>query len=134
MESLSDYLPKHLSWQEKTDMYNQYFAKDINPKLHEVRLGNLFFNVYWKIYAIDERNLNHEFINGWIKIDLSEKWLLEFNFKKTEDKHYTLYVLNNVQIWYVNKQFMNDNGVLVEYVHQLQNLYFALTGEELKKL
>ena len=132
MENLSDYLPKNLTWEEKIAIYNEYFAVDIHPKLHEVRLGNLFIDPYYQIYAIDERQLNHEFIKGWIKIDLNEYWLLKFNFEKKETNHFTLYVLNNVQIWYVNKQYMNDNGVLIQYVHQLQNLYFALTEEELK--
>jgi len=74
-------------------------------------------------------------------IQLTEEWLLKFGFellcRKSPDgykdtifsmqkPYWTLMQLDKgwgVQFWQGNK---------LEYVHQLQNLYFALTGEELE--
>lgn len=82
--------------------------------------------------------------NGHIKptgIPLTEEWLEKFGFKIT-DGH------NNIRL-YAREQEDNVNFVLTdyrkpklegirfnahyvfEYVHQLQNLYFALTSKEL---
>ena len=71
-------------------------------------------------------------------IPLTEEWLLKFGFKKSNvycfgnhkliieslmgDRHSCRYRINpNESIWISE----------LHYVHQLQNLYFALTGEEL---
>lgn len=72
-------------------------------------------------------------------IQLTEEWLLKFGFVKYKYGHNT----------YRQKSFIIEEGLLnyefrkriskedslglayVKYVHQLQNLYFALTGEEL---
>ena len=73
-------------------------------------------------------------------IPLTEEWLFKFGFKF--DGHCS---------WWKNKlieltidtgedeySVFNDNGDYItlkgiKYVHQLQNLYFAITGEELTK-
>jgi hypothetical protein len=70
-------------------------------------------------------------------IPLTEEWLIKFGFKKPAHSwngkifhlsEWDLYPLN----WCV---VMDKNGAVIvkklKYVHQLQNLYFALTGEEL---
>ena len=75
-------------------------------------------------------------------IPLTEEWLLKFGFEEYEFEDEIFgYVLND--FGYVNEfQFMirifiDFEGILIQkpikYVHQLQNLYFALTGEELKQ-
>jgi hypothetical protein len=76
-------------------------------------------------------------------IQLTEEWLLKFGFEKHGDcdaypKGY--YSHGNLQV-NLDDQFspaISDPegnahyiGNSCEYVHQLQNLYFALTGEEL---
>lgn len=73
-------------------------------------------------------------------IPLTEEWLLKFGFKYSlkfndfmfkdqndvfEIKPYKNGFLNSV-IWHYNEILQE-----IKYVHQLQNLYFALTGEEL---
>lgn len=74
-------------------------------------------------------------------IPLTEEWLLKFGFKKRNDKYYKgryfieeglsklfnngmsfRITINNTESAYANS---------IKYVHQLQNLYYALTGEEL---
>lgn len=90
-------------------------------------------------------------------IPITEEWLLEVGFQikdqlsvhKTKiyyisgiDVDYCLYFADFRQdfgfyIEYTDSPFDKDLGVLypitfgIKYVHQLQNLYFALTGEEL---
>ena len=78
---------------------------------------------------------------------LTEEWLLKFGFKKQDYKMSgcSIYKLGNIIIM---NSFRDDGrkdmGITVEgispptwslanlyFVHQLQNIYFALTGEEL---
>lgn len=75
-------------------------------------------------------------------IPLTEEWLVKFGFEKPAETWY----LNGFGVWQTlcgNKdgtEFigffyeLRDRGIVdkhIEHVHQLQNLYFALTGEEL---
>lgn len=68
-------------------------------------------------------------------IRLTEDWLLKFGFEKKQIFYYKDKV--SVKIWDVHKElefivFLKDSHINnVEYVHQLQNLFFALTNEEL---
>jgi hypothetical protein len=77
-------------------------------------------------------------------IPLTEEWLLKFRFKEYKDfGHKTgcfdyinygfSYLIDTKKIRIMHKG-NNISHILqheVHYVHQLQNLYFALTGEEL---
>ena len=68
-------------------------------------------------------------------IPLTEEWLLKFGFEFLKgvkgSEFLDCYDYNRFQV-------KNNFGVFfwyhvqIKYVHQLQNLYFALTGEELK--
>ncbi len=71
-------------------------------------------------------------------IPLTEEWLIKFGF--TGDSIMGLavkYSLNRIDIWYNKKldEALLDNvkykRIYIKYVHQLQNLYFVLTNEEL---
>lgn len=68
-------------------------------------------------------------------IPLTEEWLLNFGFEKDGSLSYR-YFLREKSI----KYDIDDNCICIsdswewskiKYVHQLQNLYFALTNEEL---
>lgn len=69
-------------------------------------------------------------------IPLTEEWLLKFGFDETIVEGYPLYQSNKGFIveYYVDESvfLILDFEVRVKHVHQLQNLYFALTGEELE--
>jgi hypothetical protein len=97
------------------------------------------------VYPDTLYSLNEENLQG---IPLSEEWLLKFGFVKRDDCFYkdmgrkSLSVVldaaddNNGDIWigYRDDIAMNYNTLTLcetDFVHQLQNLYFALTGEEL---
>jgi len=68
--------------------------------------------------------------NSFKPIPITEEWLLKAGFEKDE-----------TDWWYIDdfgvKRYDNDCFVfytlntIIKFLHQLQNLYFALTGEEL---
>jgi len=77
-------------------------------------------------------------------IPLTEEWLLKFGFKKNIDEAYEIetgrkaITISEAQddgycfLCYRCDIGMDYVGIdFVDYVHQLQDLYFALTGEEL---
>lgn len=72
-------------------------------------------------------------------IPLTEEWLLKFGFMKhpikTEYLHTKMGGLRIITYYgnnYLVKTIRGDAITSLKYVHQLQNLYFALTGEELE--
>jgi hypothetical protein len=66
-------------------------------------------------------------------VKLTEEWLLKFGFIKSSDNNY--YKGDKFTIYNRFENFGLIGGLLswkeFKYVHQLQNLYFALTGKEL---
>jgi|TARA_R100000501_G_C2608316_1_gene103522 hypothetical protein len=81
-------------------------------------------------------------INEVTGIPLTEEWLIKFGFAidltKTEPSYkkwmmgYRCYIVDDKQgtrfeFWIEDRYCLVD----IKYVHTLQNLYFALTGEEL---
>jgi hypothetical protein len=77
-------------------------------------------------------------------IPLTEEWLLKFGFKDDNVKGYFYLELNDDLYIYLNPNSMgiaiknqyegfsdHSSFIFFKYIHQLQNLYFALTGEEL---
>lgn len=79
-------------------------------------------------------------------IPLTEGWLLKFGFEK-DDRFDTQYRIDGHRFTSLNILITNNffSPILrrdsqhevfelygIKYVHQLQNLYFALTGEELQ--
>jgi hypothetical protein len=73
-------------------------------------------------------------------IPLTEEWKLKFGFEKTEWDNFNSFRLSIGNNDYTIVLYTDGNCEVgdiitckIEYVHQLQNLYFALTGEELKQ-
>lgn len=73
-------------------------------------------------------------------IPLTEEWLIRFGFEKwqTDDGVHNDYFIHKdffpeSFVFYLPYHSLNIyvGGVTVEYVHQMQNLFFALTGKEL---
>ena len=62
-------------------------------------------------------------------IPLTEEWLFKLGYDLISENHYG--ILGHL-IWKIEGRFYCDkNGMQLKHVHQLQNLYFALTGSEL---
>jgi hypothetical protein len=103
---------------------------------NELRIGN------WVNYCNGKRILDAELFLQLLKyttpfdpIPLTEEWLLKFGFVSNpyEDRYEkgTIHIecdktKGATYLWV-------ENMPHIKYAHQLQNLYFALTGEELTK-
>ena len=76
------------------------------------------------------KTVTQQFIQQCDPIPLTEEWLIKFGFIKVWN-NYRLkplgYLIDNRLIT-VGSNYLRH----IKYVHQLQNLYFALTGEELQ--
>ncbi len=107
-------------------------------KANELRIGNLC-DSDGSILTIRAKHILNLEINesGWCTkpLILTEEWLVTFGFRK-----HGIFFSNNTphQIAFDNNKFwfmglvLPIGGIELKYVHQLQNLYFALTGEELE--
>jgi hypothetical protein len=122
-------------------------------KSTEFRIGNLVdcFMVV-EIVAIEEKKLKvrREIEKGYYNIELcpidsldlnpiplTEEWLLKMGFEKKNEtyklKNFGKFIFHEIGISFYPAGILNSllRKDLIIYVHQLQNLYFALTGEEL---
>ncbi len=124
-------------------------------KASELRIGNLVdYNEggIFKVIGIhefgidceDEIEIIYMEYENFNPIPLTEEWLLNLGFKEYKDFGYKTgcfdyikygfsYLIDTKKIRIMHKG-NNMSHILqnkVHYVHQLQNLYFALTGEEL---
>jgi hypothetical protein len=107
-------------------------------KAQELRIGNWFIPTMFNGVELEERPISAmEFLAlsenpNWGKpIPLTEERLLKFGFEKDVTEYNTCWFLNHVYIWFVDGEYINELDLPIKYVHQLQNLYFALKGEEL---
>jgi hypothetical protein len=123
---------------------------------NELRIGNLLLDRGSKLLRLDfwdfgkpaqrmfladvERHPMTEDIEHCQPIQLTEDWLLKFGFEEDKNRLYT--TMKGESQWYINGIdgciFFSDvlefdcvPNTKIKYVHQLQNLYFALTNEEL---
>lgn len=119
----------------------------------EFRIGNITnFGVVCEIgedyFRVKDKE-NVQFKSKWADIKpipLTEEWLLKFGFEKKGslfvlefdkkimaismiDKSYGLY--NNQYCFQIGNSY-NAGKHRIMYVHQLQNIYFALTNKELE--
>jgi hypothetical protein len=121
-------------------------------KANELRIGNYVFDRY-KITQVDKyfyQSAECFWTNEFKPIPLTEHWLFRFGFEKNIDYEQEINEYGKLSEsngrrgvglylhegeWFVT--FREDVGCgwcelnEIEYVHQLQNLYFALTNDEL---
>jgi len=118
-------------------------------KVNELRIGNLVKELcltdpYKDITGVDIsrmwKNPNSELFNP---IPLTEEWLIRFGFTKRKFKHQFIWT-NKYREVTISQSFRYEESIFfikcgydiryspsLEHVHQLQNLFFALTNEEL---
>ena len=124
-------------------------------KASELRLGNFVIDEdgdVLPITAITSTTVFHNrdlfsAINTITGVPLTEEWLDKFGFEKYNNSNYSIdvgsyYSCNEIRNSKMRLKFTRAKNWRVEnyanktikfnYVHQLQNLYFALTGEELR--
>ena len=120
---------------------------------NELRIGNLLQRLDGSAFEVGAYNILA--INDYPKylqpnpIPLTEEWLVKLGFEKRKDKTPKI-ALDIVCVWnkkqffffyesknnFIAIDFLNSDDfgtktTEIHYVHQLQNLYFGLTGEEL---
>lgn len=112
----------------------------------DLRVGNsiyqnedLVFVTTWRLKLIELKCVDYK------PIPLTEEWLKKFCFKKEKSdiptfskvfgrfieddyEHCLIINLDADEIFYT---VINGVKLILKHVHQLQNLYFAFTGEEL---
>lgn len=121
-------------------------------KANELRFGNLV-DYYWNVVTInsiddmevgfsDYETYDYPYLDEIKPIPLTEEWFIKFGGKK-DDLESDCYILSSLTVDYrFNKTTCLDGSfywvcdkvlgdTCVFYVHQLQTLYFALTGTEL---
>lgn len=110
-------------------------------KQNELRIGNSFLDNLgreFKVEGLKDEYVYFSLANGTkmkykvstLKpVPLTEEWLINFCFEKIGIN----FNLIGMSVWMCNDLFFcNKNAIIIKTVHQLQNLYFALTNNELK--
>jgi hypothetical protein len=113
----------------------------------ELRIGNYFIgpNGIEQVLRLNSTMVNSYGEDEITGIPLNEEWLVKMGFNKIEGwgweklilkdgKEYPAISFYGNQWWLVPVEGPTTSHWIpadLKYVHQLQNLYFALTGEEL---
>ena len=108
-------------------------------KENELRIGN------W-VLSPTEGEIQIE--NGWQidegeevePIPLSEEWFVKFGYAVRKSLGFEAYEINDIYTVYYNtkatpngfEMCFGDFEIEIKWVHKLQNIHFALTGEELQ--
>ena len=130
-------------------------------KATELRIGNLIeYKIedelderkeWWEISKVDFQDLTWLDSNpedaDFRPIKITEEWLLKFGFEDITGVDYILHIdvdfkliLIPADAFYPQIDKADDVGWSsislnkIEYIHQLQNLFFSLTGEELTQV
>jgi hypothetical protein len=116
---------------------------------NELRIGNIVdrLDYYCKVISIDAKGIvlepinykGERFIEQKVKpINITESFLFYFGAKEWKHIRYRTFKLgilmigstDNMRTFEIIDLYMKP----IKYVHELQNLYFSLTGKELKQL
>jgi hypothetical protein len=100
------------------------------------------FNITYHYDRVCECSYANERKESLQPIPLTEEWLMKFGFKLTisnKDSGYKQYGINkngfdimfSIDCNCCPECFIENIGIEITYVHQLQNVFFALCGEEL---
>lgn len=120
-------------------------AKDL-VHVSKIMIGNYYLNDK-NIPCVFTYDLYETYLFEGVKpIPLDEEWLIKFGFEQFKEYKYgNSYIKKSFYFdleclmlgrFYPNeknseKYSMAPSSITIEFVHQLQNLYFALTGNEL---
>lgn len=115
---------------------------------HELQVCQLFLDSFQGMYVGGRGCYMYESCDG---IPLTAEWLLKFGFTQSSchdsrnifdrvplyENNGVAIMLSDSEFWYVTRQYDGGSSdpfervLEVKSVHQLQNLYYAITGEEL---
>jgi hypothetical protein len=107
----------------------------------ELRIGNLITDYFREIVVDVNINILRSIKTNekclYKPIPLTEEWFDKFDFDKTIVEEYPIFQKDFLTIeYYSDKSIVYFGGLdvartTIQYVHQLQNLYFVLCGKEL---
>lgn len=110
----------------------------------ELRVGNFINHIAFERLVIPHKEVfhlnnavNEDVINYcssklYQPIPLTEEWLVKFGFEYDDiDGNSGYWKLGNFEVVFGEDGCSYNWDLKIEFVHQLQNLVFALTGEEL---
>jgi hypothetical protein len=111
-------------------------------KIQELRINNLLLRrgFFENVVTISKNKVNGSNITEFKPIELTPEILEKCGFIKQENGWYKFNILEdyiNLYFERLTKTELSISGLgikmpHIQYLHQLQNLYFALTGEELE--
>ena len=114
--------------------------------VQELRIGNIVIDpqhyggeTQIEIDCINYTSETKQWYHSLKPIPLTEEWLLKLGFEKQENGWKKLCICNDWTYLYWERLAglelsVNKHSVMlphINHIHQLQNLYFALTGQEL---
>tara|TARA_R110002167_G_scaffold4954_2_gene23136 strand:+ start:605 stop:955 length:351 start_codon:yes stop_codon:yes gene_type:complete len=109
----------------------------------ELRIGNYVYSNKFviKSYGVDGFINILKNIDNFTPIPLTEEWLLKFGFEENCNNNYQIsynqvcglsITISDYKSWFCNLSSTTFYELSnCKHVHQLQNLYFTLTNEEL---
>jgi len=116
-------------------------------EVKELMLGNYLHEEGVGVIIVESLNsyggeeINEDSATGYIEaIPLTDEWLLKFGFELEnlsigDRKVYLIkdtgFRIDLTTLLALNDEHMAISDLKMQYVHQLQNLYFAITGDEL---
>ena len=119
-------------------------------KENELRIGNLIYNGINEVFSVNGQtianfDLGQSTLGKFKPIPLTEEWLIDFGFVmyiggllckhlNNDDSYLEIDLKYNKGVWLnINQDGLQHSIKLyhIKYVHQLKNLWFALTGQEL---
>jgi hypothetical protein len=111
---------------------------------NELRIGNIvadkdndiFELSGFYLYQLSIEQNTKGIITSHKPIPLTAEWFEKFGYYDVNMPSHFIkdeMTIDEHRFWNCNGMFIDDkNGVRIKYVHQLQNLYFALQQKELK--
>ena len=118
-----------------------FIASGSNPKnietwvIGKVHSISSMDSEFEQIEIETEEGFTWFFKDNYFGIPLTEKWLIDLGFRKDEETNYRWFM----EDWLAYD--LDDNCIRIsdswefgkrKYVHELQNLFFAITGRELE--
>lgn len=111
------------------------FDKHSYMETKELRIGNYLQSLsIVQVNSLSSDQINGYYSSGFSPIPLTGDILLKCGFEKNENTYYhELFMFNNGVLRVIADNYRTTGkDVRIEFLHQLQNIYFALTGKELE--
>lgn len=135
---------KQIRAKAKIEAYDKLKYDKLKRYLKDAEIGNWFEHKDWGEVVIASfprhgvaRVILNKATEGYYyatavkPISLTKRWLVDFGFKKGEKEASGKYFLGNFWL-YVDNSIRHDQQIL-EYVHDLQNIYLDKVGKKLTK-